>query len=462
MPSMRTTGRRSRRALLLAMSGVRVKDEELARLGLTLPGFVERSEVIASLPSLGLLTLAAHTPEGWEVEYRELDAVTEVDVAHLVEGRYDVIAISSLAARVLDAYALADRLRAEGVTVVLGGLHASALPDEAAQHADSVVDGEGELLWPALLHDLDEGRLHPRYGARSGAWPAFRIEDARVPRYDLLDIARYNRLTLQTTRGCPLACTFCAASRLISPYKRKPIPLIRRELDAIVEVWPRPFIELADDNTFVQKPWARELARLFAEYNARRTHAIAWFTETDISVADDPELLDLLAEANCAELLIGLESTDPAALRAAEPRGFKAAERARYVDSVGRIQERGIPVNGCFVLGFDEDDGGVFERTLAFARECDLAEVQITVLTPFPGTALYSALEAQGRLLRPVFWDACTLFDVTFRPARMSVEELEQGFRWLMGELYSPEETARRRTRFRRATRARRGRHAQS
>ncbi len=461
MPSMRRTGRRSRRALLLAMSGVRVKDEELARLGLTLPGFVERSEVIASLPSLGLLTLAAHTPEGWEVEYRELDAVTEADVAQLVDGRYDVIAVSSLAARVLDAYALADRLRAEGVTVVLGGLHASALPDEAAQHADSVVQGEGELLWPALLHDLDEGRLRPRYSARSGASPAFRLEDARAPRYDLLDIARYNRLTLQTTRGCPLACTFCAASRLISPYKRKPIPLIRRELDAIVEVWPRPFIELADDNTFVQKPWARELARLFAGYNARRTHAIAWFTETDISVADDPELLDLLAEANCAELLIGLESTDPAALRAAEPRGFKAAERARYVDSVGRIQERGIPVNGCFVLGFDEDDGGVFERTLAFARECDLAEVQITVLTPFPGTALHRALEAQGRLLRPVFWDACTLFDVTFRPARMSVEELERGFRWLMGELYSPAETARRRSRFRRATRARRGRHAQ-
>ncbi|WP_438037951.1 B12-binding domain-containing radical SAM protein [Sorangium sp. So ce128] len=462
MPPATTMGRRSRRALLLAMSGVRVKDEELARLGLTLPGFVERSEVIASLPSLGLLTIAAHTPEGWEVEYRELDAIADADVARIVDGRYDVVAISSLAARALDAYALADRLRAEGVTVVLGGLHASALPDEAAQHADSVVQGEGELLWPALLQELDEGRLRPLYSARSGAWPAFQIEGARVPRYDLLDVARYNRFTLQATRGCPLACTFCAASRLISPYKRKPIPLIRRELDAIIEVWPQPFIELADDNTFVQKPWARELARLFVDYNARRTRPIAWFTETDISVADDPELLDLLAESNCAELLIGLESVNPTALRAAEPRGFKAAERARYVDSVGRIQERGIPVNGCFVLGFDEDDDGVFERTLAFARECDLAEVQITVLTPFPGTALHRALEVQGRLLRPVFWDACTLFDVTFRPARMSVEELEQGFRWLMSELYSPGETARRRSRFRRATRARRGRHARS
>jgi radical SAM superfamily enzyme YgiQ (UPF0313 family) len=457
------------------MSGVRVKNAELLAMGLTLPGFIERSQVIASLPSLSLLTLAAHTPERWSVEYREIDELRPGDseggavsdasaggavsdasargavsdaAARIIEGGFDVVAISSLSTRILDAYALADELRRAGVTVVLGGLHASALPEEAMQHADAVVKGEGEPLWSALLEDFEEGHLRPLYALPAGR-PAFSLKDARVPRYDLLDVDRYNRIPLQTTRGCPLACTFCAASRTISSYKRKPIEQIRSEIEAILALWPKPFVELADDNTFVDKAWSRELAALLGEF------AIPWFTETDISVADDEDLLDALARSNCAELLIGLESVETASLVRAEPRRYKASERPRYAEKIRRIQDRGIPVNGCFVLGFDEDDPGIFERTLEFARACELAEVQITILTPFPGTALYKELARAGRLLRPVYWDACTLFDVTFTPARMSADELEQGFRWLMRELYSPLETAKRRRIFRRVTRGR-------
>ncbi|XXF78472.1 cobalamin-dependent protein [Myxococcaceae bacterium GXIMD 01537] len=443
--------KRTRRLLLLAMSGVRVRNERLRALGLTLPGFVERGNVIASLPSLGLLTLASHTPEHWEVEYRELDALDEAALAAIEAGCFDLVALSALSARILEAYAVADRLRASGTRVVLGGLHVSALPQEALGHADAVVQGEGEAVWARLLEDFEEGRLAPLYSSR-GERQGFHLSEARVPRYDLLELSRYNRLTLQTTRGCPLDCAFCGASRTLSSYKLKPLAQVRRELEAILALWPRPFIELADDNTFASRGWSRELAALFAGYDVR------WFTETDISVADDERLLELLAESGCAQLLIGLESTAPAALRGVDARDWKARRAESYLEKVRRIQSYGIAVNGCFIFGLDGDEEDCFERTRVFVEESGLCDVQITLLTPFPGTALHRALREEGRLLREVYWDACTLFDVTFRPRRLSPEALTQGFEELMVSLYSPEATTRRRARWRDCLRQGRGR----
>ncbi len=434
----------NRRLLLIAMSGVRVRDRKLLDRGMTLPGFVERSRVIASLPSLGLLALAAHTPPHWHVEYREFDA----ERPH-VDGPCDLVAISALSARVFEAYALADDLRAAGYRVVLGGLHVSALPDEAAAHADAVVVGEGEAVWADVIADAEAGRLRPRYGPRP-----FHLALSRTPRYDLLDVSRYNRLTLQTQRGCPLDCTFCGASRTISSFKVKPVDLVRRDLDAIRAIWPRPFVELADDNTFAHRRHSRELLALLA------AHPLRWFTETDLSVADDPLLLDALAASGCAQVLVGLESVNRDALADVDSRGWKLAQRDVYIEKIRRIQAHGISVNGCFVLGFDHDDAGVFDRTRDFVRESGLAEVQITLLTPFPGTALHAKLARDGRLLARAAWDRCTLFDLMFRPARMSVEELETGFRRLMSELYNPAETARRRGVFRECLRTRRQSHA--
>lgn len=331
--------------------------------------------------------------------------------------------------------------------MAIGGLHASVLPEEAGTHCDIVVQGEAENVWQTVLADVEQGKWRPVYRA-SDAPPVEFTDGHAVPRYDLLAGRRYNRVTMQTTRGCPLDCSFCAASRLISSYKRKPIALIERELELITSVFPRPFIELADDNTFVNKRWGKELARLLARYSTR------WFTETDISVADDEELLDLLAMSGCAQLLIGLESRSPASLGEADSRGWKRRQVERYAEKVQRIQSFGISVNGCFVLGFDSDGPGVFQETLDFVRALQLSEVQVTVLTPFPGTRLYDDLARQGRLLEQTFWDKCTLFDVTYSPKRMTADELREGFSWLVGELYSQSETARRDQLLRRCVRA--------
>jgi radical SAM superfamily enzyme YgiQ (UPF0313 family) len=422
---------------LIAMSGVRAHNPELTRLGLTLPGFVERNKVIASLPSLGLLTLAGLTPPSIDIEYLELRDLGEFQDA----SRFDVVAISSFTAQIKEAYALADRLRAQGTCVVLGGLHVTALPDEAAAHADSIVVGEGEPAWPVLMHDLAKGRLAPRYDARR---VPFNLGLAPMPRFELLDADRYNRLTVQTQRGCPFNCEFCAASIRLSPtYRFKPIEKVIAEVRRIKEIWPKPFIEFADDNTFANRRHGKRLMRALAAESVR------WFTETDVSVARDPELLSLMRDAGCAQVLIGLESPQAEGLHGLETRsGWKERQRDFYMEAVRRIQDHGISVNGCFVLGLDGTGLESFDAVRAFVRDSGLHEVQITVMTPFPGTPLYDRLKREGRLLREDAWELCTLFDVNFVPQRMTVQELEQNFVSLAGDLYGEAETRRRRAAF--------------
>ena len=423
----------------IAMSGVRAHNRELTELGLTLPGFVERNKTIASLPSLGLLTLAGMTSDDFDVEYLE---VADVETLSSLPGAFDIVAISSFSAQIKEAYRLADNYRAVGTKVVLGGLHVSAVPDEAMGHADSVVLGEGEPLWPALLADLQRGDLKKIYDARS---KSFDLAHAPMPAFHLLDVDKYNRLTVQTQRGCPWRCDFCAASIRISPiYKMKPVEKVIAEIRSIKEIWPDPFIEFADDNTFVNKERSKDLLRGVSKESVR------WFTETDVSVAEDHELLHLMQESGCAQVLIGFESPSLIGLDGMEQRkNWKAKQFDRYSRAITRIQDHGITVNGCFILGLDGSGRETFDDVWNFVRESGLYEVQITILTPFPGTPLYDRLSNENRLLHEDAWELCTLFDVNFRPEFMSVSELESGFRNLAERLYRADVTKERRERYR-------------
>lgn len=423
---------------LIAMSGVRAHNPELTALGLTLPGFVERNRVIASLPSLGLLTLAGLTPPDVDLRYLEVPDLTQVAG---VPGEFDAVAISSFSAQINEAYELADRYRALGTRVILGGLHVNALPGEALRHADAVVVGEGEPVWPAIVSDLQSRTLKPIYDARP--FP-FDFASSPMPRFDLLNIDRYNRLTVQTQRGCPFRCEFCAASIRISPtYKIKPVDRVIAEIQSIKSLWSRPFIEFADDNTFVNKPHAKQLLRAVAREHVR------WFTETDLSVADDPELLDMLRDAGCAEILIGFEGTTFTGIDGVEQRSnWKAKRVDTYLEAIRKIQDRGVRVNGCFILGLDGAGPESFNEVWEFVQQSGLYDIQITVQTAFPGTPLYSRLKSEGRILRDEAWELCTLFDVNFKPAKMTVSELESGFRSLISRIYSDEFTKARRASF--------------
>ena len=432
----------------IAMSGIRAQDAELLELGLTLPGFVERSKVIASLPSLSMLALAALTPDDqFDVEYHE---ILDLKSAGSLPSHFDLVALTSLSAQILDAYAVADQFRAMGIPVVMGGLHVTAMPGEAAEHATAVVIGEGEPVWPELLRDFLAGMLKPCYSARGRSYD---LREAPVPRFELLDPGRYNRITVQTARGCTHHCSFCASSILLTPrYKVKPPAKVLAEVRAIKQMWPRPFIEFADDNSFARRAEAKELLRMLAPEDIR------WFTEADISIARDDELLGLMRDAGCQQVLIGLESPRREELGGIETTAdWKAQQADGYLDAIARIQSHGITVNGCFILGLDHHTPASFDRVLDFVRASGLYEVQVTLLTPFPGTPLYRQLQAEGRILKDGAWDRCTLFDINYQPQRMSVDQLRAGFHDLVRRLYSAEEVAVRRRGFRQ-----RLRHAES
>jgi len=432
---------------LIAMSGIRVCDPELLEMGLTLPGFVERGRTIASLPSLGLITLAGMTPARHTVRYVEIEDLSKQTK---LPSDVDLVAISSYSAQIREAYELADRYRAMKVPVVIGGPHVTALPDEAAQHCDAVVVGEGESNWPSVLRDCEAGQLSARYDAVDGG---FDLDDAPMPAFDLLEINRYNRLTVQTSRGCPHRCEFCASSVLLTGrYKQKPAGKVLAEIDRILSIWKRPFIEFADDNALVHKDYWKEM---LGNLGDRR---FKWFAETDLTVSEDDELLTLLRETGCSQLLIGLESPTPSGLRGLELRNdWKYRRWPDYRDAIQRIQSHGVTVNGCFVVGLDGHGPEIFDQVLEFVREAELFEVQITVPTAFPGTPFHDRLEREGRLIENGRWETCTLFDINFEPAGMSRDELSRGFKRLARELYGDEFTRWRRERFKKRLRRRIG-----
>ena len=429
---------------LLAMSGIRAHDPVLLKLGLTLPGFVERSKTVAQLPSLGLLYLAASTPAGHEVSYFE----AESDGAEPAEVyACDLVAISTFSAQIFEAYAIADRLRAAGVKVAMGGLHVSVLPDEAAAHADYVIVGEGESVWPAVVEAaVEEGASGKKAGRVFNArdFAPVDVKHLPVPRYELLGDRPYNRFTVQTSRGCPWRCVFCASTVMLSQrYRKRPVEDVVRDIRAIMAVRERPFIEFADDNTFVDKEWGKELCKQLIPLHVK------WFTESDVSVADDEELLDLMRRAGCRQVLVGLESPAAGPLKGMEMRAdMKAKWVDRYAERIEAIQGHGVTVNGCFILGLDGHGPEIFREVLDFSVGHYLYDVQITVLTAFPGTPLYARLKKEGRIIEDGRWDLCTLFDVNHVPGGMTPQQLREGMYWLSERLYSAETTSLRRSRF--------------
>lgn len=412
---------------LVPLSGFRIREQEMYELGMRMPGLAARRQAIAELPALGLLTLAGMLPENWTCSYHPFSSIDDQAVQTLVTQQPDLVAVSALTASVRDAYQLADQLRENDIRTVFGGLHATCCADEAAAHFDAVAVGHGENTWPDILRDAAAGRLCPRYesGPQLDGWP--------TPRFDLLG-DRPHRFTLQTQRGCPLACEFCGASRLLGRFAEKPVEQLHRELSAITEIRPRPLLELADDNTFVCAHSYEPLLDLLQESTAR------WFTEADWRIGERPELLNRLAAAGCLQVLVGIESI----IFRYRGMGQKQAELDRVMAALDRIQQAGVAVNGCFIIGADGETRRSMDRLVEFVLRSELAEVQLTVQTPFPGTSLYQSLAAAGRLLPQRDWSFYTLFDVTFQPDAMSVADLEASYRDAVQKLFNADATRRR------------------
>jgi radical SAM superfamily enzyme YgiQ (UPF0313 family) len=412
----------------LPLVGFRIREQQLLELGMSLPGLRPRAKAIGELPALGSLTLAGMLPPHWTCSYHSIASWDEDLVERVVAEQPTLVAISALTASINEAYALSAALRQRGIRVVLGGLHVTACPEEAREYADSIVVGEGEPVWSQLLADAERGNLRPIYQADRLS----RLRHHPLPRFDLLD--QPQRYTVQTQRGCPLACDFCGASRLLGAFHEKPIARIREELHAVVAHSPCPLIELADDNTFAGTRDPHELYEALAEVGAR------YFTEADWRIGERDDVLRGLAASGCVQILMGIESL----VFRYPGMGAKQAELDRVMAAVERIQDAGVAVNGCFIIGADGETRASLDRLAEFLATSPFAEVQLTLQTPFPGTSLYRRLQRQGRLLTDRDWSHYSLFDVTYRPDAMSVEDLERGFRELVARVFSRKETNRR------------------
>jgi len=362
--------------------------------------------------SSGLLIIAGLTPKEIKIELID-ENVESINF----DKDYDLVALSAMTQQATRAYEIADEFRKKKVKVVMGGIHATVLPKEAKEHCDSVFIGEAEETWPQFISDFLNNRISPFYLSKGSV----DLEKSPMPRYDLLKSEKYNIIWIQTTRGCPFDCEFCSASKIFgAKYRHKTIEQVVREVKFVESISKSSHIGFADDNMFVNRKYATELAKKLIPLKIR------WMTQTDISIAEDEKLLKLLKKSGCYILFIGFESLSEKNLISVDKSGFKARKLSKYSEYIKKIQSYGIGVMGAFILGFDYDDNSVFKRTADFIIDNYLYTVQITTLTPFPGTRLRMRLEQENRLL-DFNWNHYTLWDVNFVPKQMSVEELQLG-----------------------------------
>jgi radical SAM superfamily enzyme YgiQ (UPF0313 family) len=375
------------------------------------------------VPTLTLPYIAALTPPSWSITIAD-DNYDEVDLASPV----DLVGISVSTMGAVRAYELADTFRARGVPVVLGGWHATLLPDEAAAHADAVVVGEADDTWTTLLDDFSRGTLAPRYVSGNN------VDLARFPKIDrsLLEGRRYVvRNLVQATRGCPYRCSFCSVSTVNPKYRRRPVDDVAAEVAAL----RGRSLFFIDDNVFIHREYTRQLFRALAPLRRK------WIGEVSIDIAEDPELLDLAAASGLIGVLVGFESVLPGAI--AEMNKGRTNHVERYRAQIRALHERGIGVLGMFTFGFDHDTADVFERTLEFCEETDLFGASFGILTPFPGTPAYHKLAVEGRLTNRD-WRLYDLQHLVFDLPGWTPESLRAAVQRVERRFYSPTAFARR------------------
>jgi len=384
-----------------------------------------------SAPNLGLLSIAAYLPKDWDVVYID-ENYREIPFGE----SFDLICLSAMIVQATRAYEIARVFRENGAYVVMGGIHATVMPEEAALQVDTVIAGEGECLFPQFLMDFADG--HPKKIYTKDEGPLSDMSKFLCPRYDLILDYDYPVINLYTMRGCPRKCRFCCASNVFGvEYKRKANHQILSEIDVITSLFPGTMLLFADDNGFVMR---RESYALLESLREKR---VRWIAQADISIADDDKLLKLLYEAGCQWLVIGFESVAPQNLAAMENTRFKQRYVDVYPEKIKKIQSNGLKIYGTFIVGLDEDDENVFEKTASFILDNHLYGANITVPTPLPSTAFREDMLLEGRILEAE-WEEYTLWDVVVQPKHMSVRQLEDGLLSVYKTVSSPENAGKR------------------
>ncbi len=369
------------------------------------------------MSQLTLPLMAALTPSRHEITVLD-ENVEPIDF----DADVDVAAITTLTPTAPRAYEIADEFRRRGKTVVLGGVHPSLMSDEAALHADAVVIGESEEIWPALLADLENGGMKPLYYAEHKP----DLAGLPFPRRDLMKEEAYlNIPKVETSRGCPFRCSFCSTTVFYGPRMRfRPV----EEVVAEVKAAEHRFVFFTDNNITANRGYAKRLFKALSKVG------VYWLSQGSIDMADDAELMELARASGCVGMLVGFESLSEENIA---EMGKKASNRvAEYEDKIRIFHKHKIGLIGCFVFGFDGDDQTVFKKTVDFIIRNNIDCPQLTVLTPYPGTSLRAELEGQGRIIHSR-WEKYDVGNVAFIPKKMTPEELQAGYNRTCKKVYS-------------------------
>jgi radical SAM superfamily enzyme YgiQ (UPF0313 family) len=394
------------------------------------------------LSFLNLPYVAAVTRPDAEVKIVD-EAFQKVDF----DEKVDLVGITAQTPVVPRAYEIADEFKKRGVPVVMGGVHASMLPEEALQHVDAVLVGEAEEVWPDLIEDLRKGQLKRIYQG-NGFVDSSKLP---LPRRELLNEKFYFPLKLlETTRGCPHRCDFCGVSKFFGfRYRNRPISEIERELETLFKEGPvmnpalkkilsffgkdlpyflkRRLLYIIDSDVAGDKRFCLELFSLLKEFDLR------WWGHAPVSVAFDQKLLEGLSQSGCIALNIGFESFSTKNLQTMG-KGFN--QPSRYAEAVKRIHDQGIGIMGTFIVGLDDDDPGVFQRIIDFCINEKLDWALTFIMSPYPGTDSFKRLEKEGRIFCRD-WEKYDSLNAVYQPLLMSPEELEKGMRRIWKEVFS-------------------------
>ena len=354
---------------------------------------------------LSLMVLAGLTPPEWEISIID-ENFGAPDYPSMPLP--DLVGITAFTSQANRAYEVSSYFRSLGVPVVMGGIHATMCLDEAMERVDSVVTGEAESIWAQVLEDAQHGGLKRRYDGGLAE-----INAVPLARHDLLD-ERYAFGVIQTTRGCPLNCSFCSVTAFNGAhYRQRPIPDVVREFQCIRE----KRVLVVDDNLIGTRPEhiarAKDLFRAMARANLRKE----WFAQATVNFADDEELLALAAKAGCRGVFIGFESPTPEGLRELGKK-FNLLKGRDIRASVRHIQRHNILVVGSFIIGLDVDEPGIGKRIAEVAHQYGMDNLNTLFLTPLPGTRLWDQMKAEGRVALEAFPEDWKYYTLTFPVAR--------------------------------------------